>query len=256
MNFQFASSVVVSASLFVSGQALGATISTVSFNAVAGSIDSITVDETGDLTTYDSSEFIGTALTAYADSSSPLLLDIGGSTLSFSPNSSAVSDNQVDTGYANFDSMTVTLDQAVVNDGNAILFLVDVGFPPDDFTVTINGESLFIPSGSNNGFELVTGPPNPRPFGIYNTTTPSVASVADLDTAVFTVVNPAASSGRRLIGIDIEDVIGSIDGSVVTEITISSTDGFDVTEAFVVVPEPASVTLLLAGAAFVLRRRP
>ncbi|MEM6332675.1 MAG: PEP-CTERM sorting domain-containing protein [Planctomycetota bacterium] len=203
---------------------------------------------------FDSSEFVNGSLTAIVDDNASVVTSAAGTLPS--PNTADIVDGDIITGIANFDSVTFTLDTPVVNDGSVVLLFTDIGRSSADanlaafdaFDIFVNGDVATTLSVSATDATAAATVGTNVPFDLF--TGGAVASVADLNGATLSQAANDANSNIGLVAIDLADILGGVDGTVVTSFTIENPGaagaaGIDVTEAFaVVVPEPGSLALL------------
>ncbi|MEM6391716.1 MAG: PEP-CTERM sorting domain-containing protein [Planctomycetota bacterium] len=231
---------ITAGGLLAAGAASAATLTGVSISGgalVDASIDTDGIPATTEFTVL-AADFIGSTLTDFSDSNAVQL--ITNDTAAPAMPSALVSDGSVAGGIANFDSLEITLDTPLANDGLSFLVLADVGFANDAFSVTANGVTLNIAGAPASG-GLLTGVLDRNLFASTNAGATSGVPALDAEAFGFVTLN---SSNRNFVAINIED-FGFAPGTSVDTFTISAS-GYDLAEAFGVVapiPEPGSLTL-------------
>jgi hypothetical protein len=255
----------------VVGSALVAGIASASSLPAAASVvtdvtldaDNVINDVSIDGITIASGDFVNPGVSDFDDGNEPQLLDnaAAGGSPTFAPNASFI-DGDVDTGFANIGSLVLDFSASpLVNDGNTVLVLVDIGFvnAVESFSLTTDAGGSFSFDGSTTDGDFLAAT---EAFDLFSTggDTTSVSTLAGLNAAAFdNKVLDDTTSGRTFVAVNLDD-LGLAPNAVVTSVTIdtgsANGSGFDLTEGFaVVVPEPASLTLLAAGGLLMASRR-
>lgn len=165
------------------------------------------------------SQFTNVTMTGFTDpDQAQLIVDGDNGAVPF-PASDVLSDFSVNTGVANFGSMTVTFDTPVENTPNGDIVIVDVGFPSDGFDLTINGITVAIEPGAE---AFATAEQIPFDVQLSDNLGP-FNTVNDLDFSFFSGQNLDAESQRSFVLIELDN-FGVTEGATITSLMIENGD--------------------------------
>ncbi len=243
------------------GGAQAATITAVNTGTSDLIVSSITINQGGSLgsVTYNVSNMIGIDITAFASGNPAAVVKIGSSIPAVNTRA-ALLDGDIDlgTGLANISTatgaMTLNFAQPVVNREGAEIILAELGgndtFWLPNKTSGATSFSTWTTSVSHNGGAAAAISRNWSVQGNSDNNN-NVETLSELETATF-VQRTTSTQNIGFMAIDLSDLGYSL-GDSISSLSIRSDTGFGLDPLFLTaIPEPASLTLLGAGAVAML----
>lgn len=231
-------------------------------------LDTLSLNRGGSPVTYSYSDLIGVDLVSFAGSTSTLLLGSGQSVPAPGSRASLIEDARLDNGIINpnrspDDVMTFQFLTPVINAAGEDLVLFEIAgtnatiFEPDRGLITIAGVGRAIGLAVNDLPWTDTG--LRMSYSGVGAASTTVDSLTELETDTFTS-SGAATQNLAYIGLDFSD-FGVAPGAFVSGFSLrSASTGNTIDPVFAaglpnIVPEPASLHLLLSGGILILLLR-